>query len=68
MPNSKVRRIATTTSVKTPGVVKGGTITSIAGGRSGVRAGLSVTRADREKSILRSTSSRVGKSRFAKTK
>lgn len=63
MPHSKTQRIG----VRTPRVVKGGTITSIAGGRSGVRAGLSVTRADRAKSVLRSESSRVGKSRFSKT-
>lgn len=59
MSNTKVLR--------TGAAVRGGTVTSIAGGRSGVRAGISVSRAEREKSAMRSESSRVGKSRFAKT-
>lgn len=44
--------------------VDGGTITSIAGGFSGVQAGISATPEDRETTVMRSEHSRVGKSRF----
>lgn len=44
--------------------VQGGTITSIAGGFSGVRHGISVTKEDRKNSVLISPHSKVGKSRF----
>ena len=44
--------------------VYGGTITSIAGGFSGGRHGISVTKEDRKNSVLISPHSKVGKSRF----
>lgn len=44
--------------------VQGGTITSIAGGFSGARHGISVTKEDRKNSVLISPHSKVGKSRF----
>lgn len=50
-----------------PRTVNGGTITSIAGGFSGVRAGITITPDDRARSVMRSEHSRVGKSRFRRT-
>lgn len=47
-----------------PKSVYGGTITSIAGGRSGALAGVRVSREDRKNSVMVSPTSQVGKSRF----
>lgn len=54
-------------STTTPRAVQGGTITSIAGGKSAVYARATEASGDRRKSVMRSKDSRVGKSRFAET-
>lgn len=47
--------------------VQGGTITSIAGGKSAVYARTRGANGDRNTSVMHSKDSRVGKSRFATT-